>query len=178
MMLSLLYFRVVLVVIFMLAAWRLSDWKNWQRYYPTILFVMVVNLSAGYLSYHHGLWNYSKDFLVTTETIVEFVNTYINLPSAVLIYLSLFPPQGVLRQIAYLFLWVAIFGTLEFFDHYVFTGIFYTNGWSWGHSVIFDIAMFSIIRVHFINPWKGWVLSLLVAAFIISQFGFLAAEMK
>ena len=178
MMLELLCFRIVVVCIFMIAAWRLGDWKNWQRYYPTILFVMTVNLSAGYLSYHHSLWNYSKDFIVTTETIVEFINTYVNLPSAVLIYLSWFPAHGVLRQRIYLLLWVVIFGTLEFFDQYIFHGIFYTNGWSWAHSVIFDMAMFYIIRVHFINPWKGWVLSFIVAAVIITQFGFLTAEMK
>lgn len=74
--------------------------------------------------------------------------------------------------------WVTLFGTLEFIDHYIFGGIYYTNGWSWLNSVIFDMAMFYIIRVHYLNPWQGWLLSLLVALIVIMKFGFLTGEMK
>lgn len=175
---ALLCFRVVLVSSFLIAAWRWGDFKNWQRYYPTILFVMVINLSASFLSYHHGLWNYSSDAVITTETTVEFVNAYINLPATVLIYLSHFPANGTLQKIIYGGFWVALFAALEFTDHYVLGGIFYTNHWGWSHSVIFDMFMFYIIRVHYLSPWKGWFFSLLVAVFIIVQFGFLTGEMK
>jgi hypothetical protein len=163
---------------FIAAAWRLGDWRNWPRYYPSVLFVMVVNLSAGYLSYHHSLWNYSGDILVTTQTIVEFINTYINLPATVLVYLSHFPSDGKVRKLLYGGMWVMIYGTFEYLDHYVFGGMLYTNNWSWFHSLFFDIVMFYIIRIHYLNPLTGWLLSFLVALFVITQYGFLTAEMK
>lgn len=175
---ELLGFRVVLVLIFLLAAWKFGDWRNWPKYYPSILFVMVINMSASFLSYHHSLWNYSKDILVSTETMVEFFNAYANLPTTVLIYLSHFPQHEIKRQVAYVGFWVALYSGLEFIDHYIVGGIFYTNGWSWSRSVIFDIAMFSIIRLHYLNPGKAWLMAGAVWIFVVVQFGFLTGEMK
>lgn len=173
-----LIFRGVLTSGFLFAAWRWGDWRNWQKYYSSMLFVMVVNLSAGYISYHHPLWVFSDDILVTTETAVEFVNTYIVLTTTTLIYLTNFPTSGAGKKIAYILFWVLIYGTLEFIDNKIIGGISYANGWMWIYSVLFDLDMFLIIRTHYVRPLWGWAMTIVTAIYILITFGFFSAEMK
>lgn len=173
-----LIFRVSLLYGFLFAAWRWGDWRNWQKYYSSILFVMVVNLSAGYISYHHPLWVFNNDILVTTETAVEFVNTYLVLPATTLIYLANFPASGAGKKAAYILFWVLIYGTLELIDNKIIGGISYANGWMWPYSVLFEVGMFLIIRIHHVTPLWGWLITAVMAAFILIAFGFLSAELK
>jgi len=176
---TILFFRFfVLLLGFVFSAWKWGDWKNREKYYPTVLFIMVVNLGASYLTYHYALWNYSPDTLVKTHTILEFINCFIILPSAAFTYLSKFPSNNKFHQFAYIALWVLIFSGLEFIDHYIIGGIYYTNGWSWLTSTIFDCAIFSILRLHHLNPLRAWIITFLLTAFILVIFNFGFAEMK
>ena len=174
----LLAFRVCLVMAFIVAVLKLGDRQNWQKYYPTILFVMAINLAASYLTYHHILWYYNPDILVKTSTTVELINSFVMLPSTAFIYLSRFPAGSRLNQYSYIVFWVCIYSTLEFLDHYIFNGISYKHGWSWSSSVIFDFAIFTIIRLHYLRPAWAWGVSLIVATVILSMFDFLQGEFK
>jgi hypothetical protein len=173
-----LFFRIFLVLGFLFSAWRWGDWKNWEKYYPTILFVMVVNLFASFLTYHHALWNYTPDALVGTQTALELINSFVMLPSTTFVYLSKFPSYNKFCQYGYIVLWIAIYSGLEFIDHYVIKGIYYTNGWLWLTSTLFDCAMFSIIRLHHLHPFWAWLITLLLTAVILAVFNFGSAEMK
>jgi len=173
-----LCFRILLLAGFLAAAWKWGDWRNWQKYYPTMLFVMTVNLSAGYITYHHPLWVFNPDALVGTKTVVEFLNTYLVLPATALIYLSNFRATGRTQALAYIFKWVLIYGSIEFIDHRVVGGLSYANGWSFKHSLLFDWAMFAIIRMHYMRPLLGWLAFLAGAAIILAAFDFGAAEIK
>lgn len=172
-----LLFRVCLILIFVLAVWRLGDWQNWRKYYPTVLFVMVINLGVSFITYHHILWNYSPDILIKTQSTVELVNSFIMLPAAVFTYLSRYPINNKFHQYGYILLWVVIFSGLEYVDT-TLGGITYKNGWSWHMSSIFDIAMFSIIRMHHINPLRAWTITLVLTVVILVVFNFDSAEMK
>lgn len=177
-MFSILVFRICMVVIFVLAALGLGAWKNWKKYYPTVLFTMVVNLAASFLSYHHILWNYNPDALVKTQTTVEMINAFIMLPATTFVYLSKFPSSCRLYQYGYILLWVFIYGFLEYIDSELIGGLSYKNGWSWLVSVIFDVGMFSILRLHHLRPLCGWVVTFAVAALVLTVFNFGSAEMK
>ncbi|MDR7867106.1 MAG: CBO0543 family protein [Sporomusaceae bacterium] len=172
-----LLFRIGLLAGFLLAAWRWSDWRRWQRYYPTLLFVMVANLAAGYITYHHPLWDFNADTLAVSETTVELLNTFVLLPTATLVYLSNYPAAGPARQARYILAWIALFATIETADTIV-GGISYFNGWSLAHSVLFDCVMFPIVRLHHLRPPLAWLASLAVALYILVAFGFFSAEMK
>ncbi len=53
-MTEILLFRICLFLLFLIAVFKTGDWKSWQKYYPTVLFVIVVNLVASnyfYLSF-------------------------------------------------------------------------------------------------------------------------------
>ncbi|WP_371375119.1 CBO0543 family protein [Sporomusa aerivorans] len=174
-----LIFRVCMVLFFLLAIVKWGDWKNWRLFYPTVLFVMVVNLAASFLTYHHILWNYNPDFIVKTQTAVELVNSFVMLPATTFVYLSQFQRIGTrLYQYGYIALWVVFYSCLEFIDHFLVGGISYKNGWSWATSAMFDIAMFSIIRIHYLNPLAAWVLSFMLTAVIITVFNFMSGEFK
>lgn len=176
---EILIFRSCLVIIFFVAFLKLGDRRNWQRYYPTVLFVMVVNLAVSFITYHHSLWNYNPDILVKTQTTVELINSFFMLPTTTFIYLSRFPTKYTqLYQGCYIALWVFIYAILEFIDHYIVGGIFYTHGWAWSTSAIFDIAMFSIIRLHYSKPILAWGSSFLMTAAIIIAFNFMSGVYK
>lgn len=173
-----LAFRICLLISFLVAVYKLADWKNWQKYYPTILFVMVLNLFASFITYHHALWCYNPDFLVKTETVVELANSFIMLPATAFIFLSKFPDSRQLYQCSYILLWVGLYAGLEFLDHYIVGGISYKNGWSWPTSGIFDVVIFSTIWLHYLRPVWAWIISLAVLAIILFSFDFLLGEFK
>lgn len=172
-----LLFRVCLLSGFLLSAWKWGDWKNWQKYYSTILFVMVANLSAGYISYHHPLWIYNDDAIFTTEASIEYLNTYLALPAVTLIYLSNFPVAGTAHKCAYVLMWVVVFSTIEYIDTQI-AGLSYSNGWALKYSIVFDYFMFLIIRTHYVRPLWGWLLAVMMAVFILATFNYFSAEMK
>lgn len=125
-----LSFRVCLLASFLIAVFKLGDWKNWRRYYSTTLFVMVMNLAASFLTYHHALWSYNTGFLVKSGTVVELINSFVILPATVFIFLSKLPVGNRLYQYLYILLWVCLFTGLELADHYIVGGISYKHGWS------------------------------------------------
>jgi hypothetical protein len=173
-----LFRAVVFVLGFTLSARKWGDWKHPEQYYPTILFTMVVSLSASYLTYHHALWNYSPDAVIKTHTMLEFINCFVILPSAVFLYLSRYPSATIWYQFGYIALWVLLFSSLEFIDHYLVGGIYYTNGWSWQISTLFDVAIFSIWRLHYLKPAWAWLITLLLTGIIVVIFNLTSAEMK
>ncbi|WP_425058766.1 hypothetical protein SCACP_34220 [Sporomusa carbonis] len=174
---GILIFRVVLILAFATSAWRLGDWRNWIKYYPTVLFTMVVNLSVSLLTYHHILWNFNPDLVVKTHTVVEFLNTYIVLSAATFVYLSHFPQYGKLYQYGYVILWILLFGVIEYTDGAI-GGISYQHGWSFASSFALDCAMFVILRIHYLKPAWAWMITFLLAAIILAVFDFGSAEMK
>lgn len=174
-----LIWRICFLVSFLYSAWRWGDWKNWQKYYPTVLFTMVINLAISFITYHHVLWKYNADALVTTQTVVEIINVFFLLPAATFIYLSRFPnSSSFMYQGSYIALWVVLFGSIEFIAHYIIGSISYDNGWAWPISVFFDVAMFSILRIHYLRPAFAWFITILLSIIILSVFNFSSAEIK
>lgn len=172
-----LLFRVALLSTFLLVGWKWGDWKHWRKYYPTLLFVMTVNLTASFLAYHHSLWIYQPDLLVKSSTIVELLNSYVMLPISTLLFLSNYPSAGAWRQCCYVLLWIGIYAILEWIDS-ALGGITYAHGWSLTHSHLFDCIMFPIWRFHHLRPLWGWAAALLVGIAIILSFDFLTGEIK
>ncbi|WP_371364219.1 hypothetical protein SRRS_50290 [Sporomusa rhizae] len=175
-MLTLLIFRLVLLSSFIISAVALGDWKSAGKYYPTVLFIMVVNLTASFLTYHHVLWNFNPDALVKTHTVLEILNSYIALPCTVFVFLSKLP-SNKFYQYAFIGLWVSIFGTIEFIDK-IIGGITYQHSWSWQVSIMFNFAIFSILRIHYSKPVWAWIITFIVGFIILIVFNFSSAEMK
>ncbi len=169
--------RVAMVSGFVLAAWRWGDWRHWQVYYPTVLFVTTVNFFASYVSYLHPLWIFGPDALVRSETAIELISTFVVMPASVFTYLSNFPAAGRVRQGAYFAMWVGVFAARETVDTRR-GGISSASGGSLAHALAFESAMFAIILLHHRRPLYGWLATVAMAVYILTAFGFWGAEMK
>lgn len=164
--------RLLIFITFFLCAWRWGDWKNWKNYYSTILFFIVA--SFYYISIYHNypLWRFEPMpplHILSNSTLIGLAITFIIFPCTTLIYLGNYP-QGN-KQYLYIAKWIALYTLIEaimFYTH----GITYHNGWNLAWSIVFNIALFSTTRLHFLRPWFGWVSGLVLALFFAFVFGF------
>ena len=82
-------FNIIASLFFLVAAWRWGDWRNWQKYYPTILFIMFVNYANGYITYNQPLWQFESPLLKTTLS--DIFVSLLAYPSTVLLFLPRYP---------------------------------------------------------------------------------------
>lgn len=170
-------FRAGLLLSFLFAAWRWGDWRNWQNYYPTMLFTMLVNITASYLAYHHLLWVFTSDKFFTTHTVLNIFNTFTILPLTALLFLSHLPRTTRLKKCLYIILWILLYSLIEAVDQHQ-GGITYQHGWSFWWSVLLNCTMFPILAIHRHHPAIAWLITFLVAWLVIINFNFLTAEIR
>jgi hypothetical protein len=163
--------RIIVAIIFILAAWKWSNWRNWREYYPTILFTIVVILVVDLITANHKLWILTNSPFITSTIANSSFTTFLILPAKVLLYLSKFP-QKFSHQFYYILIWVSIFSLMEFGMTHL--GLFnYANGWSLSWSILHNCVMFPILRIHYYcNPLLAWLLSGVFLLFIWYFFGF------
>jgi len=165
--------RIVIFTSFILAALFWGDLKNWKEYYPTILFTAICSLFYTLLYDSNPLWRleplWPLAHILFNNILISLALTVIVLPSTVLVYLSNYTKGK--KQFAYITLWIFIYVIIEFFM-FRNKGISYHNGWNLWWSAFFDIALFSLLRIHFLYPLRAWCLSVFFSIFIWSVFGF------
>jgi hypothetical protein len=162
--------RLILAALGIVCALLFTKWKYWKEYYPTILFMMTVNLAMSSIAHNHKLWIFMPSSVLTTHSMSDLVHTFITFPATVLIFLSHYP-QNMTHQIYFTLAWAALYSCAEFFFEHL--GLMtYDNGWSLVWSGLFNCVMFPILRVHYLNPLPAWLLAGLVLTFIWFHFGF------
>lgn len=170
----------VLVTIFLIGlAWKLGDWKNWERYYPTILFILVVNFSYNVICYNYPLWEYESPLLKTTGS--DLLLNLTAFPALIFTYLSLFSARmqykDVPMKVLYILFWVIFLSLIEWLSFNL--GFFsYFHGWSIWWSVLFNCVMFPIMWLHYKRPLWAIGVSLICAIFVISYFQIPFSSMK
>jgi len=168
--------RILMVTAVVLLALRFTKWPNWKEYYPTALFMMVLNLAASVVTHNHRLWIYLPSGVLTTHTMSDLFETFTVLPAVACLYLSHYPSKRV-QQLYYVLAWIPTFLCVELFME--FMGLFtYENGWSAAWSAAFDCVMFPILRIHYTHPLLAWGLSAAFFIFIWIHFGFSADLLK
>jgi uncharacterized membrane protein YoaK (UPF0700 family) len=132
-------FHIATSLIFGLIALKYGDWRNWQKYYSTILFFMMGNYIYCLFACHYALWSYESPLL--GKTLSQLFVTLSLYPATTLLYLPFFPKKKLIKQIFYIFLWVLIYSTIEKVSYLI--GFFsYAHGWSFGWSVLFNCLCF------------------------------------
>jgi hypothetical protein len=140
---------------FVFSCWKWGDWKNWKLYYPTILYMILVNFLTHYITAHYPLWEYNYKFL--NSTLIDIFVSFTVFPSTVILYLSHYPKKKS-KQLMYILLWASLFFLLEAICSYL--GFFvHKNGWSLWWSAGFDIGIFIMIRLHYKHPLLAWPIS-------------------
>lgn len=159
--------KILLLLIWIFSAYKWSDWRNWKNYYPTILFFIVGDLIYNFIAYNHPLWELTSSTLGVTFSVL--LMCVIVWPSSVLLYLTHFPIYGKLKKTLYVLIWVVSFILIELLCTW-FGNLKYNNGWNIGWSILFDIIMFPLLKIHHEKPQLAWIISFLIGTTIIYYF--------
>jgi hypothetical protein len=162
--------RIMLGGFAVLAAWKLTHWKKWRKYYPTVLFLVATNLLSSVITQHHRLWVFLPSNLFPTHSLTDLFHTLVTFPATVFIYLSLYP-KNLLLQICHVLLWILIFSGGEYLT-YRMALLRYDNGWSFSWSVFINCLLFPILRIHYSSPILAWILYFTFLLLIWNVFGF------
>ncbi|MEN2767565.1 CBO0543 family protein [Ornithinibacillus xuwenensis] len=162
--------HIIYNILFILAGYKWGDWREWRKYYPTILYFILCDLFANFLIYHYPLWSYQEtifgmDFL-SNHTSISLMIMFIAYPVTILIYLGKFPEENW-KKFLWMAYWVFIYSTIEFINLEYLNLITHNNGWSMYWSIAFNIVMFTTLRIHHLRPTLAWIISLAWAIFII-----------
>ncbi|MBD2867191.1 CBO0543 family protein [Paenibacillus arenilitoris] len=162
--------------LWILAAFKFGD-RNWERYYPTMLFAAIGNLLYELICYDFQLWQLEPNGLPVAMIPILLLIT-VGMPLSTWIFLSRYPEdKGVLGKAGYILLFIAIFILLEYIS--VLTGaITYHNDWNLFWSFLFNIVMFIMLRIHYRKPLFGLMLSAAYTGLLIVMFDVTFDKMK
>lgn len=149
------YFHISIIIAALLVCYKWGDWRHWQKYYSTILFFMMGDFIYLVLFRKTMLWSYNTDIL--NHTLVNLLMIFTVYPSTILVFIPYYP-NTVIKRAIYIICWVILFEAVEYISH--FLGCFnYHNGWNFGWSIVFSLAMFPIQYTHYKNPLLAWCIS-------------------
>jgi hypothetical protein len=137
----------VLGIASMVVCWKWCNWRNWKEYYPTILFFIFGNL-VYVLAQRKPLWHFGE--ISKQYPIFDIYMMLCPYPSTTVLYLS-----SLVKQALYILFWACIYTAAEIIPNLT-GGFAYSNGWNLFYSVLFDIIMFLLLRLHFKSHcWHG-----------------------
>jgi hypothetical protein len=166
------HFTIGTIVIF--ASLRWANWKDWQRYYPTMIYMVACCLIYKFfaLTQFH-LWKFSsQDFFFKSHNAIFLWHLLIINPLCTFIYLSNFPENRFFKKSLYIVMWVGILILMELvllkFNH-----INYFHGWTLSWTMLFDFIMFITLWIHYHKPFWAIILSIFTTLFFLSVFGYI-----
>ncbi|MBT2688191.1 hypothetical protein J7I93_08355 [Bacillus sp. ISL-47] len=159
--------------LFLLAGYKWGDWKNWRDYYPTILFFIGGDLLKNFLFRNYPMWQYKETIfaenLLIGHPVINLMIMAIVYPATILIFLGHFPNER-LKQAVWIGLWVFLYCSIEFVNLQYLHLIEHSNGWSIGWSILFNIFMFFIFRIHHKRPLMALGIGFLWILFLWNMF--------
>ena len=158
--------RPIKAILLLLICLKWGDWKHWRKYYPTILYVIIWDLLYNVITVNHPLWR--LDHPVLKHTFSDLLIAFVSFPCYVLIFLPHIP-NSIFKRILHILNWAFILSLLEAISIALHT-INYYNGWNYWWSVGFNIAMFSMINLHYKNPLLAWPISVLLFIIVMIIF--------
>lgn len=145
-------------IITIFVCWKWGAWRNWKEYYSTILYVLVGDFVADYLLYNKPLWHFSQ--LTMNYPVLDISTMLICYPATVILYLYFFP-KTIGKQALYMLMWIGIYSTLEAVGC-LLGDFIHHNGWNIWYSIVFNVIMFPMIRLHYKKPLWVWPISALL----------------
>lgn len=154
-------------IVLVILAWKISDWRNWQKYHNTMLFVAVGNLLYNFITAGYYLWRLEGDAL-TNFTISELLYTFVIFPATVLIFLNNFPIT-LKGKVIRILTWISFYAAWEYIL-YQLDLINYQYGWNMFYSIIFNFIMFPTIYIHSKKPLLAYLISAMVVIIVVLAF--------
>ncbi|WP_026905809.1 CBO0543 family protein [Paucisalibacillus globulus] len=160
-------------LVFLLAGVKWGKWRDWKKYYPTILFFILCDLFANMLTSKYPLWRYQETIfamdMLTNHTIINLMTMLIIYPTTILIYLGHFPKKTS-KKILWVLFWVALYWIGEFINLHYLKEITHENGWTMTWSFAFNIVMFSTLWIHYRSPIIAWVFAIIWSIILLMFF--------
>jgi hypothetical protein len=169
-------FVVTVLLIDLIVAWKWGDWRNWQKYQSTILYIILCDLAYNFLTYNYPLWEYTPTLLFPNHTITSLATMFIAYTGVTLIYLGHYP-KTKMKKLLWLSFWVTAWTVLEWVAIKL-EEFKYFNGWSIWYSLLFNISLFIMLRLHYKRPLLTYVLSFIAAIALIILFNVPISKMK
>lgn len=149
-----------------IVCWRLGDWKKWKEYYATILYAYTGNLVYNILCFNRPLWSFGD--LAYRYPALDLAVMALVYPASVILYLSHYPRRPY-AQVLYIVMWAGIFAAVEVAAYYT-GGFVYYNGWTFWYTVVFNLIMFPLLRLHYKRPLLAWPASAAMAFLVVWWF--------
>jgi hypothetical protein len=166
--------QIIYPIIFLLVSLKLGKWRNWQQYYPTVLFIVVGNLLYCFLFKEYPMWRFEHTFeekVLPTRMSIDLLKTFTSFPILTVIYLSLFPEErNLVNYMKHILTWTVIFAVIEYVSK-LLGMISYHHGWNMWWSLLFDFTMFTLIAIHYKRPILALILSGLFTLCLWNIFG-------
>jgi len=168
MTLNALFIRLGFVTVWLFLVYKWGDWKNWKKYYPTILFFILGNMIYDSLTYNYPLWELtSPNHKVTLSTLFTELLLW---PLMILFYLSKISKlTSWLKKGLFLLLWIAIVSTFEFLIGMMGL-IAYHNGWTIWNSVFSNFVIYPLVFLHYKHPLWALFLAAIVGISVLCIF--------
>lgn len=159
---------IIAILVILLAIWK-GDWRNWEAYYPSMLYIALAAFVYEFISYDQfQLWQLEKGPFLNNMN-AHFVHNLIINPFTIMVYLSNYPSEG--KKIWYNFRWIIIFWLVECLASWMKV-ITYHNGWNLGWSLLFTIMMFPMVRLHYVNKRLALPLSVFFTVLLLVMFDY------
>ncbi|OZM56442.1 hypothetical protein CIB95_11750 [Lottiidibacillus patelloidae] len=156
-------YLLLVIVVWILFAYKFVDWSQWKKQYPTILYFIVINLSYNFLYYNHTLWAFrgvTADWI--NHSIINMAFTFFICPVGLIIYLQRFPQQKAMNQLIYIAVWVIFYSVIE--TLFAYKGMYvYDNGWNGWLNIILNSVLFTVLYIHYKNPVRAILISIPLA---------------
>ena len=95
---------ILINIFYLIAGYKWGDWRNWKKYYPTILFFILGDFLYNFLLYKESMWLF-HDLILPNHTTITILAMVISYTATVLIYLGRFPKR-MEKQIIMVFVMV------------------------------------------------------------------------
>jgi hypothetical protein len=154
-----------------LAAIYWGDWKNFKKYYPTMLFVIAADLLYKIFALNnYHLWRIQKDYIINHIT-TYLLYVLITFSLSTFVFLSTYPTT-LKKQMVHILKWVFIYSVVEWIG-WKFGRITYYHGWSIWWSIFFNVNMFIMMRIHYVNYLWAIPLSIICTFFYLLVFNYI-----
>jgi len=150
------------------ATWRWGDWRDWQKYHTTMLYVAVANLLYNFVYHDHLLWQLKPPLLFGSHTIGELFYTFVVFPGSALILLTDYP-KDLKKQLFRIAKFVFIYIVLEWVLH-IYGIIIYKYGWNIWWSLAWNLVMFPLWVLHHKKPLATYIVSILFVIIVTTLF--------
>ncbi|MDR7000746.1 CBO0543 family protein [Neobacillus niacini] len=165
-------YQLAIIVLTFTVSFRKKVWGNFDRCYPTLLYMVVGNLTYEYIAHtKFHLWEL-KQIGSIPEIWADLIYLFFMVVPATLIYLTNYPDTPM-KRIFYIMKWVFIFTMVEWVGGRYFNAIDHYNGWNIWWSLFFNFVMFTTLRLHYLYYKRALIISVFWTLFYLIWFDYI-----